>query len=536
MRIVLTLIILVNLCVFASALDRSRLQDRHSRIGKRNEGAGSDASITQTRAASIQNQAATQSRAATQAATTQTVTKAATQAVASVASVVTSNKDIASTDAKAVTTTTTLSQTKTATTAKSGSAAAVTEKKIEHVTQEPAPPGMVRPVLVPPPDAIPSSFTVKPQIQGGGMAPALKGNVFSPQFTEKGKSSDSDDDDDDDDQEESESQSTQSTQDSKGYWHSHGGGSAVTAQEVQSLSDEANTDDSFPPKYPPCSPQACQIEMPPPCCMTMPPAPYSRGYWHQNGHMHFHHVHSTDESPEQIMQENEADQQADAQPQVEQGDAQDDQSDQPQPQTDATPATQMGGGETAAAGSTADVVEAGNLSSTASAASETLSVALVGQMIQDALVKNHGTIVADLSSRLDQLKAEMESQLKSLGDSLAAVVNGKGIPGPRGPKGERGDPSVVIVHDGDHHHHHHHHDDDDDVPSTAAFTSSGSTIEILKSMEASSEDLTKKLDQADVLDKAAAGESNGSVDKAVDDAEDAADDVADESNNDDSDT
>jgi hypothetical protein len=168
--------------------------------------------------------------------------------------------------------------------------------------------------------------------------------------------------------------------------------------------------------------------------------------------------------------------------------------------------------------------------------SVTVTVSLVNTLIAEALAKSHEQIVAELTSRLDavqathatneeQLAAQVQSfktDLESLKTTVEGFVNKQGIPGPRGPKGDKGDPATIILHDDHHHHHHHHHhdddaddddddaDDDDDVDSPASpFTSTGtSTIDLLKSMEAASEDLTDKLDQADVLDAAAGGDDN----------------------------
>lgn len=598
MKYLLVVFVLVNLCIFASALDRTKLLHKHSRKHARGSdtqanagssnaastvasaaGAASQVAAATTKVAESAKQAVTSAvtdkAATTDKASTQTTSQSQSQSQTQAAAA--TNAAAATTTTKQTTTSTTSTQTTTAAQDKTKildtKAKTFDGRAIEHVTKEPAPAGMVRPVLVPPPDAIPSTFTVRPHIEGereGQHAAPLPASAAThmvpvedasspssqttplPQFTQAQDGS-----------------SSKDSKDSKwwGYGGSKSGGS-VTAQEVSSL-DADEPEDNFPPKYPPCSENECVIQVPaPPCCSVTPPPPYTHGYWwhHKKGGKHHVHVHmhTAAESPEQISEENAQAAREDAEVHA----AGSDDESSPPPQDES--ASESGGedgdeeeptdeeGESQAGEDDEDNSEAveGDTvegqqpdgsnnnsteesfvpSSTGSSGettddSVTVTVSMVNTLIADALSKSHEQIVAELTARLDavqathatneeQLAAQVQSfktDLETLKTTVEGFVNKQGIPGPRGPKGDKGDPATIILHDHHHHHHHHHHDDDDedgddddddadddDDDAANPFTSTGaSTIDLLKSMEAASEDLTNKMDQADVLDAAA---------------------------------
>jgi len=596
MKYLLVVFVLVNLCIFASALDRTKLLHKHSRKHARgsdtqaNAGSSNAASTVASAAGAASQVAAATTKVAESA--KQAVTTAVTDKAAATdkASTQTTSQSQTQTQAAAATkaasaATTTTKQTATSTTSTQTTAAAQDKAKIldtkaktfdgraiEHVTKEPAPAGMVRPVLVPPPDAIPSTFTVRPHIEGQPEAhatplPASAATHMVP--VEDASSSPSSSSQTTPLPQFTQAQDGSSSKNSK--WWGHRGGS-VTAEEVSSF-DADEKEDNFPPKYPPCSENECAIQVPtPPCCSATPPPPYTHGYWwHHNkgGKQHVHvHMHTAAESPEQIYEENAQAAKEDAEvhaagsdsesspPQVvesgdesateaggaeedEQGTTDEESADDGESQAgedDADEGDTVEGQRDGINDSTGEFVPSSTGSGETMDDSVTVTVSLVNTLIAEALAKSHEQIVAELTSRLDavqathatneeQLTAQVQSfktELESLKTTVEGFVNKQGIPGPRGPKGDKGDPATIILHD-HHHHHHHHHDDDDDEDADEddddddaddddqpanPFTSTGaSTIDLLKSMEAASEDLTDKMDQADVLD-AAAGDDN----------------------------
>jgi len=237
------------------------------------------------------------------------------------------------------------------------------------------------------------------------------------------------------------------------------------------------------------------------------------GWWHQNaaGNVHFHHMHTSDEDPSQIMQENQ-------QAQYEDDDTSSDSSDMAGNMISSDPTDATTGAVPSSIASDPEAAAAMGVTTgadtTTAASSPDLTSNTFKALLQDSLQKNHDSIVsamatqadslkAALDSHVDDVKAELLGQLKILADHIASLATAV-----------KDQSHSVIV---ENNIHHHHDDDDDDYDGsdasdsigTDAFASTGdgSTLDLLKSMESSSENLSHKLDEADALDGAASGDS-----------------------------